>query len=60
MTDLGITPEERKIVHYLAACWNAFTLLPVEHKQDQAEFCQLIHAAQDKVLARAGRREINR
>lgn len=54
-----MTPEELKIVEMLAFAWNAFTRLPVEHPSDNEEFCRMIHAAQEKVLARPARRKIN-
>jgi len=54
-----ITTDERAAVLALAEAWNAFLRLPIEHPDDTAEFRHLIHAAQDKVLGRVGRRQIN-
>ncbi len=54
-----MTSAETGVVHALAAAWNAYLKLPIEHPDDQAEFRGLIHAAQDKVLGRVGRRQIN-
>ncbi len=56
---MTITPQERAVVIALAEAWNSFLLLPVEHRDDQDEFRRAIHAAQDKVLSRPGRREMN-
>ncbi|WP_165326983.1 hypothetical protein [Stakelama tenebrarum] len=55
-----LTEQERAVVEKLADAWNAFLVLPIEHGDDQLEFRQAIHAAQDKVLSRPGRREFNR
>lgn len=55
----NVTAQESATVMALAEAWNAFLRLPIEHQDDQTEFRQLIHAAQDKVLARAGRRQMN-
>jgi hypothetical protein len=54
-----LTELERATVLKLAEAWNAFLLLPREHNDDVDEFRRLIHAAQEKVLSRPGRREIN-
>ena len=50
---------ERRVVQLLAAAWNAYTALPVEHPMDQDEFCRGMHSLQEKVLARSARRELN-
>jgi hypothetical protein len=55
-----VTDEEKAVVLLLAEAWNAFLKLPVEHPDDTAEFRHAIHAAQDRVLSRSGRREMNR
>jgi hypothetical protein len=55
-----VTDAERRVVMLLAEAWNAFLELPVEHPSNTDEFCRAIHAAQDKVLARVGRRDLNR
>ena len=54
-----MTTAERAVVDQLAAAWNAFMALPVEHPMDQDEFCRGIHVLQDKVLARPARRAMN-
>ncbi|MDE3791701.1 hypothetical protein I7G86_13765 [Sinorhizobium meliloti] len=54
-----MTQAEKTIVSALGVIWNAFLELPVEHADDVDEFRRLIHAAQEKVLARSGRREFN-
>lgn len=54
-----LSDGEIKVVEHLVAAWNAYLLLPVEHGNDRPEFCHIIHRAQDHVLARSGRRQIN-
>jgi hypothetical protein len=54
-----LTVDEKAAVMALAEAWNLFLKLPKEHADDQDEFRHLIHAAQEKVLSRSGRREIN-
>ena len=54
-----VTAAEQAVVLKLADAWNAFVELPLEHVDDHSEFRQIIHAAQDKVLSRAGRRQVN-
>lgn len=54
-----LTEQEKLVVEALAIAWDAFLKLPMEHADDQGEFRRLIHGAQEKVLARSGRREIN-
>lgn len=55
----ALTRAEAEVAHALAAAWNAYLALPIVHSDDQNEFRALIHAAQDKVLGRVGRRQIN-
>lgn len=55
-----LTAGEETVISRLVDAWNAFLRLPVEHADDCTEFRQLVHAAQDKVLARAGRRWLNK
>ena len=55
-----MTNEERGLVLDLADVWNAYFKLPVEHPMDRDEFCTLIHRCQDMLLARPGRRDLNR
>lgn len=54
-----MTDREQFLVGLLAGVWNEYLKLPTEHPAEQQEFCSAIHACQDKVLARAGRRAIN-
>ncbi|WP_448645377.1 hypothetical protein [Pseudomonas mediterranea] len=54
-----LTDREAFIVHLLAGVWDEYLKLPAEHPMDRAEFCHAIHAVQDMVLARPGRRAIN-
>jgi hypothetical protein len=54
-----ITPQEEMVARMLAAVWDAYCALPVEHPMDQPEFCTAIHRCQDMVLARSGRRCLN-
>ena len=54
-----MTESERYVVAQLAGAWNAFLALPIQHQDDVDEFRRLIHAAQEKVLARPAIREMN-
>jgi|TARA_R100000093_G_scaffold14552_2_gene8328 hypothetical protein len=54
-----LTEQEREVAMRLAAAWDAFCALPVEHPDDIDDFRRAIHAAQAKVLMRPGRRQIN-
>ena len=54
-----MTEDEKAVVLHLAAAWNAFLRLPIEHPDDQTEFRQVIHTAQNQILGRCGRREMN-
>lgn len=54
---LTLTPDEQRVLDHLRNAWNAFLDLPVEHADDTTEFRQQIHAAQDKVFSRPGRRQ---
>lgn len=54
-----VTDEERAVAVALADAWNAYLKLPIEHPNEQPEFCAAIHACQNIVLSRAGRRAIN-
>lgn len=56
----GLTENETLIVLQLGKVWNMFLTLPEEHPSDKTEFLTLIHRAQEKVLCRPGRREINK
>lgn len=51
-----MTKEEREVVLLLARAWDAFMMLPEDHPMDKQEMCTIIHRAQEKVLARSGRR----
>lgn len=50
---------ERATLQHLVNAWNSFLALSVEHNDDIDEFRRIIHAAQEKVLARPARRQIN-
>ena len=54
-----LTPQEVATTLALAKAWNEFLKLPAEHGDDTHEFRRAIHAAQNIVLSRPGRREIN-
>lgn len=55
----GITTEEHNVVNLLAEAWNRFIDLPVQHGDDVHEFRRIIHADQEKVLARPALRALN-
>jgi len=55
-----VTSEEEAVVSLLAQAWNAFLALPLEHPCERHDFCNVVHQAQNIVLGRAGRRQINR
>ena len=52
MPDLLLTEEERRVVDTLAEAWNAFLELKPVHPDDNQEFRQAIHAAQNIIMAR--------
>ncbi|MBI6798676.1 hypothetical protein [Pseudomonas syringae] len=54
-----LTGREAFIAGLLAGVWNEYLKLPAEHPMERDEFCRAIHACQNIVLARAGRRAIN-
>lgn len=56
----GLTENETLVVLQLGKVWNMFLELPEEHADDVAEFRAMIHRAQEKVLCRPGRRELNK
>lgn len=51
--------QEKAVLYALADAWNKFLYLPVEHSDDIDEFRRIIHAAQEKILARPARRALN-
>lgn len=51
-----LTEHEAKVAQMLGEAWNEYVKLPVEHPMERQEFCTAIHACQDKILGRAGRR----
>lgn len=53
-----ITCEEKEIMLDLAAIWNKFIKLPVEHPDDTEEFRHSFHSLQHKILKRSGTREL--
>lgn len=55
-----LTDQEAKVANMLADAWNEYLKLPIEHPMEQGEFCMAIHRVQDMVLARCGRRALNR
>ncbi|EJA2567274.1 TPA: hypothetical protein ACRNH0_003336 [Pseudomonas aeruginosa] len=55
-----LTQQEARVVDLLAQAWNEYLQLPVEHSVEAPEFCVAIHRCQDMVLARCGRRALNR
>lgn len=57
MSRFNLTEDERAVVDALAAAWNRYVALPIEHQDDQDEFRRAIHAANAKVLMRPGRRQ---
>lgn len=55
-----LTDQEAKVAKLLGGAWDEYLKLPIEHSLEQHEFCMAIHRAQDMVLARCGRRALNR
>lgn len=55
-SELGLTPDELRVLDHLGAAWNAFVALPVLHDKDRPEFCQAIHAAQHLIAFRVAAR----
>jgi len=53
----GLTADERIVLEILAQAWNQFVELPVIHPQDQVEFMQAIHRAQNIVMSRVVMRQ---
>jgi hypothetical protein len=49
---------ETIVLNLLAEAWNNFLTLPVLHPDDQHEFREAIHQAQNIVLARAHLRDM--
>lgn len=54
-----LTEQENRVVTMLGDAWNEYLKLPIEHPMEKTEFCTAIHACQDKILGRCGRRAIN-
>jgi hypothetical protein len=52
-----MTAGEREVLHALVGAWNAFLELPDKHPDDNDEFRHGIHRLQEKVMARAAKRE---
>lgn len=52
-----LTLNERTVLDILAQAWNQFVELPVIHPQDQVEFMQAIHRAQNIVMSRVVMRQ---
>jgi hypothetical protein len=55
-----MTDAELLVLAKLVAAWDAFIALPIEHSDDQLAFRLAIHSAQDILLSRPMRRELNR
>lgn len=55
-----LTEQEAKVATMLGDAWDEYLKLPTEHSLEQHEFCMAIHRVQDMVLARPGRRALNR
>ncbi|WP_312374918.1 hypothetical protein [Pseudomonas oryzihabitans] len=53
-----VTVDEFAVHRQLADVWNAYCALPIEHGNDQSEFCHHIHILQRLISARSGRRQI--
>jgi hypothetical protein len=60
MSSEALTEQERKVLDGLAAAWNAFVELPIEHPDDQTEFRHGIHSLQMMILSRPTRRHLQR
>ena len=56
----GLVPEETEVLNALGAAWNLFVILDESHPSDHHEFMLAIHAAQNIVLARIGKRVIDK
>jgi hypothetical protein len=54
------TPQEVELTNDLAMLWNKYCALPVEHGSDGREFEHHMHVLMRMVLARSGRRFLNR
>lgn len=53
---MSVTPEEEALLLELAEIWNAFGRLPDKHPSVMSEVAVLIHALQEKVMARVAAR----
>lgn len=53
-----MTEEEKRVLTALAATWNLFVKLPIEHPDDLTEFRHGIHRLQEKILSREPRRQM--
>jgi hypothetical protein len=52
--------DEDKVLDHLVMAWNAFLTLEARHPDDDQEFRQAIHAAQNIVMARAATGQMQR
>lgn len=52
----GLTLQERQVLDLTAELWNAFAALPDKHPSDAAEMQRDIHDIQNRIMARAARR----
>jgi hypothetical protein len=56
---MSLSPSETNVVRALAAAWDLYIELPIEHPMDRGEFAKIIHDAQARVLMRPARRQLN-
>ena len=54
---MPMTEEEREVLKHLAAAWNAFVKLPVQHPSHVREMEQAIHQAQRLIMSRPTARD---
>jgi len=52
----GLTEEEGKVMDALIVAWTEFSLLDIQHPNDQRDFCDSIHKCQDLLACRIARR----
>lgn len=60
MTSSDLTTTERRVLAALAAAWNIYLTLPVEHPNERGEFLRGIHDAQSRILGRPTYRLLRR
>ncbi len=52
----GLTEREGKVMDALIMAWTEFSLLDIQHPNDQKDFCDSIHKCQDLLACRIARR----